>query len=86
MFIQLNTHLIVHAQQTEYDVFILINLPVCWLKCSLLAPTTAAVVPALITVNVATVVIILSLVVTVVFIVWCCVIKKQKINSKLKQQ
>ena len=49
-------------------------------------PTTAVVVPALITVNVATVVIILSLVVAIVFIVWCCVIKIRKIKSKLKQQ
>ena len=46
----------------------------------------AIIVPALITVNVVTVMIILSLVATVVFIIWCGVIKKQKINSKFKQQ
>ena len=43
----------------------------------------AAVVPALITVNMVTGI---SSVVTIVFIVWCCVIKNRKIKSKLKQQ
>ena len=46
------------------------------------APATAAVVPALVTVNVFTVT---SLMVAIVFIVWC-VIKNRKIKSKLKQQ
>ena len=61
----------------------LINLSVCWLSAYYFAPATAAVVPALITVNVVTV---MSLVVAMVFIVWCCVIKIRKIKSKLKQQ
>ena len=64
---------------------LLINFHVCWLSVGYMyfAPATAAIVPALITVNVVTVT---SLVVAIVFIVWCFVIKIRKIKSKLKQQ